>query len=695
MKDLLLTLRSALLLLLLMGSIQFAAAYDFVSDGIYYKITSSTNMTVAVTYYNQTNNTYSGIITIPEKVTNNGKTYYVTAIGNSAFVGCTGLKGINFVSDKTTTIGSHAFQGCNGLTSFVFPPHITNVGEGAFDGCYGITGIVFEETTNSISLSYKELAQNGGKGLFYDCPLVSVFIGRHLSYNDDISRGYSPFAGITTLEKAHFGNPVNYIENYLFKGCTSLKTLVYNSQCYPTKVGDYAFWSCTSLTDSDIILPESVKTIGEGAFRNCTSLHSYTIPNHVITVGNYAFKNCTRLTNVVIMPSVTSIGNYAFQGCSALTSIVIPANVTSIGNYAFYGCTAMTGVTIEESETTLSVGYGSSNGQGYGLFYDCPLKSVFIGRSLNYSTSSFDGYSPFAYNATLAKAHFGNPVKSIQENLFYGCPSLKTLVYNSQCRPTTISKYAFFGCSALTESDIHYPESVITIENGAFMNCTSLQGYTIPNHVTTVGDYTFQNCTRLASMVIKPSVTSIGNSVFNGCTAMTEVTIEESETTLSLGYNEYNTSNGGKGLFYDCPLVSVFIGRPLSYKTTRVNGYSPFANNLSLSKAQLGKKITLVEDNMFYGCTYLNEVISCSATPPTANANCFANYDAKLYVPKNSVNAYKNAEVWKNFSSITGVDIPDDGDPVIPGSLVGDVDGNGKVNIEDVTTLIQLLLSSH
>lgn len=650
MKNLLQTIRATVLLILLIGSALTAAAYDFASGGIYYNITSSTNMTVEVTYSSKTTNSYSGIVTVPEKVTYNNKTYFVTAIGDYAFVGCTGLEGVNFASDKTTTIGKYAFQGCNGLTSFVFPPHITKVDNYAFSGCFSITGIVFEETTSSLSLGYG-CSKGSNYSLFYDCPLYSVFIGRPLSYNTDSDYGYSPLAN-TTLVKARFGNPVSSIYNYLFAGCKSLKILEYNSQCKPTTIGNYAFWGCTAMTESDIILPESIKTIGDGAFRYCTSLLSYTIPNHVTTVGKYAFTNCERLENIIISPSVTSIGNFAFNGCTALT-----------------------GVTIEEGETTLSLGYhnNSETGDlGKGLFYDCPLYSVFIGRSLSYNTDKAAGYSPFANINSLVKAHLGNPITKIYNYLFLGCTSLSTIIYNNQCKPTSIGIGAFCNCRSLTWNALNLPQSVKTI-----------------------GDYTFQNCTKFTSIIIKPNLTSIGNYAFNGCTSLTEVTIEESETTLSLGYNSYGNPTG-KGQFYDCPLNSVFIGRPLSYYSTGPNyGYSPFANNTNLVKVRLGKKLTSIQNNYFYGCTSLDEVTSCAATPPTANANCFANYDARLYVPKNSVSAYRNANVWKDFTYITGVDLGDDDEPVVPGWVVGDVDGNGKVNIDDVTALIQLLLTGH
>ena len=168
MKNLLPTLRHALLLFLLLGTVQIASAYDFASGGIYYNITSSTNMTVAVTYDSKTNNTYSGTVTIPEKVTYNGKTYYVTAIGDYAFVGCTSLKGVNITSERTKTIGNYAFQGCNGMTSFVIPPQITSIGNYAFNGCYGMTSLVIEDSEETLQYTFDVGVHRQAAELFHE-----------------------------------------------------------------------------------------------------------------------------------------------------------------------------------------------------------------------------------------------------------------------------------------------------------------------------------------------------------------------------------------------------------------------------------------------------------------------------------------------------------------------------------------------
>lgn len=256
--------------------VSVAHAYDFVSGGIYYNITSTTNMTASVTYFSKTNNAYRGTVTIPAFVSHDGKDYTVTAIGEYAFVGCTSLEKVEFTSDHLKTIGNYAFSGCNGMKNVVIPTQITNIGNGAFNGCYSITGVTIEESDETLKLGCNYYTNTGtGKGLFYDCPLYSVFIGRPLSYTTTNPGyyGYSPFANITTIETANLGNLVKSVQGYLFYGCKSI-------------------------VDGDGIIPSTVTSIGERAFFGCAKLKTITIPNKVKSIGQYGFANCTELVRI-------------------------------------------------------------------------------------------------------------------------------------------------------------------------------------------------------------------------------------------------------------------------------------------------------------------------------------------------------------------------------------------------------------
>ena len=99
---------------------------------------------------------------------------------------------------------------------------------------------------------------------------------------------------------------------------------------------DGAFGWCYSL--SNIVIPDSVTSIGDWAYGGCSSLSSIVIPESVTSIGDRAFSDCISQSKIVIPSSVTSIGNSAFSGCRSLSNIVIPNSVTSIGSEAFAGC---------------------------------------------------------------------------------------------------------------------------------------------------------------------------------------------------------------------------------------------------------------------------------------------------------------------------------------------------------------------
>ena len=260
-------------------------AYDFEKDGIYYNILSSEDRTVEVTYRNDSGDSYSGDIVIPQKVINDGKTYLVTTIGGSAFYGCDALTSVDM--PEVTTIGNSAFMCCSSLASVFIPSSCTSIGDNPFVECVGLKEIVVDDNNPNYS---------SADGVLYD-------------------------KGKTTL----IGWPTA-------KGDIDIMPSV-------TSIGNRAFRYCNLL--KSVSMP-SVTTIGDNAFRDCSALTSVSMPS-VTTIGDGAFWGCLALTSVS-MPSVTTIGDNAFKFCYALTSLDIPASVSMIGNDAFYGCSSLTAV---------------------------------------------------------------------------------------------------------------------------------------------------------------------------------------------------------------------------------------------------------------------------------------------------------------------------------------------------------------
>ena len=291
-----------------------------------------------------------------------------------------------------------------------------------------------------------------------------------------------------------------------------------------TSICDRAFSNCTELTS--ITIPDNVTSIGDYTFNGCTGLTSVTIPNSVTSIGNSAFYVCTRLTSITIPDSITSIGNSAFYGCTGLTSITIPNSVTSIGEGAFYACTGLTSISVSEGNTA----YKSIDGNLYSLD-----GKILIQYAIGKTNKSFA---------------IPNSVTSIGEHAFFACTGLTSITIPNSV--TNIGEGAFLGCTGLTSISVSEGNTAYKSIDG---NLYSVDGkiliqyaigktnksFAISNSVTSIGEYAFSDCTGLTSITIPNSVTSIGEHAFFACTGLTSITIPNSVTSIGDGAFQYCT----------------------------------------------------------------------------------------------------------------------------------------------------------
>ncbi|MBO7458417.1 MAG: leucine-rich repeat domain-containing protein, partial [Paludibacteraceae bacterium] len=213
---------------------------------------------------------------------------------------------------SVTGIAANAFYGCTDLTSVTIPNSVEWIDEYAFYYCRGLTSVTIPNSVTYIGDKAFEDVINivylgSATGSPWGAKCINGYVDGDLVYRDNT-------------------------KTYLL-GCSSAATgeiIIPNSV---TSIGDEAFQSCRDLTS--VIIPNSVTSIGDKAFQSCWSLTSMTIPNSVTSIGDKAFQSCWRLTSMTIPNSVTSIGESAFEYCDSLKSITIPSSVTSIGDYAF------------------------------------------------------------------------------------------------------------------------------------------------------------------------------------------------------------------------------------------------------------------------------------------------------------------------------------------------------------------------
>ena len=209
----------------------------------------------------------------------------------------------------------------------------------------------------------------------FDCQLDGIYYNLNSEEKTaEVASGNNYTGDVVIPEKFTYKGveySVTSIEGGAFFGCSRLTSVTIPNSV--TSIGSDAFEHCSSLTS--VTIPNSVTYIGGSAFYNCSGLTSVHITDlaawckiafnsstsNPLSYAHHLYLNGEEITDLVIPNSVISIGNYAFNGCSSLTSVSIPNSVTSIGNSAFYNCTGLTSVPIGNSVTSI----------GEKAFFDC------------------------------------------------------------------------------------------------------------------------------------------------------------------------------------------------------------------------------------------------------------------------------------------------------------------------------------
>lgn len=362
------------------------------------------------------------------------------------------------IPDGVTSIHDIAFILCEGLESVTISKSVESIGEHAFSGCSGLTSVVMQEEIYEIFQDQVYYIRKDG-----------------VSYIDERA-----FGGCSNLTSVSIPSTVTKIDCDAFNGCYNLTAV---------NISDLAAWCKINFI--------KYRSYFDGTF-TCNPLyyahHLYlngeeiidmVIPDSVATIGAMAFCGCQGLKSVTFSENVSKIEDYAFLGCNNMTSVYIPSTVKEIGLQAFEGCESLTAVNISDLSAWCKMKY-QIRGEYFTDYYTCnPLfyaHHLFInGEEIKdmIIPDSVSSITPAAfYNCTgLATVEIPDTVKYIGDCAFWGCDNLLS-VYSKIEKVYDIN-YSTFDKIIYNSATLYVPEGTLELYQQAngwknFSNITGI-----------------------------------------------------------------------------------------------------------------------------------------------------------------------------------------------------------------------------
>ena len=378
-----------------------------------------------------------------------------------------------------------------------------------------------------------------------------------------------------------------------------------------------------------VLWPNTMWEVGDAALNRCYELESFTLGSETNEIKSGAFEYCTALSNIELTPKILYIDARAFAN-SSLTEISIPKEIETIANQAFYKCEALKKIDFSDGVKEIKE-------------------------------------AAFSYCSALEEIHLSKVLTKIGKEAFYACSSLTEITLPKKL--INIGEDAFGACKALKEIKVEAGNTAFTSIDGVLFNkekttlltfpFANTANYQVPVGTTKIAPSAFSECNKLASIQFPNTLIEIGSEAFYKCLKLENITFPNSITAV------------GEGALYGCEgLLQVELSKSMTIipdnllsKCTKLQkikipeginkiAYQAFSNCSSLTQVEIPASVNNIESESFKACESLNEIYCYIKEPLTIEEDVFKGVNVgtrNLYVTAESIEQYKNSEVWKNF----------------------------------------------
>ena len=540
----------------------------------------------------------------------------LTNIGNYALHGAKNLVSVH-LPENITYIGSHSFYGNDKINTVTMCNNVREIRNSAFYGCSNLLNL----TLSSNLLYIRGFAfANCSELRDFVIPQSVISIGENVFENTGFYNDF--WANVPASARGRL-----YKDNCLIKVSWNFEGGQFLIEAGTRVIAGMAVQNQNM---SAVVIPSSVKGIGPNAFSNCTALSKVTIPGSVKTIENRAFFSCTGLDTLILQEEVEEIGKSAFSDCIGLTHVKLPSSLKRIEDNAF---SIYTSSYIQSGASKLQI-------------IDIPDSVTYIGNNA------------FEYCRNLQSVKLGKSVDTIGNQAFYECNAIKSISMQEGIRYIGIE--AFYDCYNI--EDIQFPQSLEYIGRQAFIGSSQITTIEIPKNVQTIegsqGGGAFGACWKLDTIVWNAThcsdfrflyyEPSVSDAPFYHYYAETEKQIKSFTFGAEVEYIPSYLCNGMEN-------VHEFI-IPESVKAI---GIGAFQSCKGIKSISIPQNVDSIAELVFAYSDSLTSLYNYALTPQVIKESVFYNIDKSsctLYVPEESIDLYKTAKIWKDFSNIVAIE---------------------------------------